>query len=90
MMAKAESKTENKTENRPDTEAKADGISQVGLPKTIIVTARQPFRRAGFAFGTEAVELVLADLTEAQIRALATEPMLVVTPGPRAAVAEAE
>ena len=42
------------------------------------ITAKQPgFRRAGYAFGSGAVDIHLTDLSDEQIEQLTTEPMLV-------------
>lgn len=42
-----------------------------------IVAKRDSFRRAGHAFGAEAKEIPLSDLSKEQIEQLRTDPMLV-------------
>ncbi len=64
-MAKANPKNQPK---KPDTAANA----------VLRITAKQPgFRRAGYAFGQEAVDIAVADLSDEQYGHLTTEPMLV-------------
>jgi hypothetical protein len=58
------------------TKPKAAGPEDKGLR---IVAKREGFRRAGHQFGSQAVELSLADLTSEQVEQLRNEPMLVVT-----------
>lgn len=68
-------------------------FSKVGLIKTepklekvlVVAAKRDKFRRAGFEFGAEPKRLLCADLTEAQIAQLKSEPMLVVTESTQAA-----
>lgn len=44
-----------------------------------IISSKQGFRRAGFVFGKEPVEIPLEDLTKEQITNLKNEPMLAVS-----------
>lgn len=52
--------------------------SEASPTAVLRITSKQPgFRRAGYIFGREAVEIHLADLTGEQIEQLKIEPMLV-------------
>ena len=63
------------SKNPPKAAVKADPTAPI---KAIKVISSQPgFRRAGRAFGPEAVTIPLSDLTEEELEAIQTEPKLV-------------
>lgn len=73
-MAKADeaakaTKQEVAKEEKPPVEEK-------GGMRVAVTAPGGPFRRAGFAFGPEPVEIAIDDLTEDQAKALKTEPLL--------------
>ncbi len=59
---------------------KGAGDASQSEPTAITVTAVQSRRRAGYLFGPEPVTIQLADLTEEQAAAIASDPYLKVVP----------
>ena len=59
-------------DKKTETKAKTEKV-------LVIVSKREGFRRAGHAFGAEAVTLRVVDLSKEQVKMLKNEPMLVVT-----------
>ncbi len=73
----AKDKTDDK--NIPPTPSADDKKTEAKTEKVlVIVSKREGFRRAGYAFGADETVLKFADLSKEQVKMLKSEPMLVV------------
>ncbi len=74
--AEAKAKADAEAKAKADAEAKAKAAGPTHIRVRVRARAQASFRRAGMTFGQQPTDLALAALSEAQVKAITSEPAL--------------